>query len=296
MLCVAWRTPCLGLRSLGLHPPNLAAPFRSLGRPISPAWCLDSTPRRLLGSTRSSTALFTPAAIPKVQCPYPSRNRSRGIHSSAALSAEKPTSPPAEKGVQLRKNPFSKAEIDRIFGPRTKLSPAIGNRILSVLQARRLAGTLDLDFPADVKRAARPATLDAGLEYLRRNYPLDEEAAILARVEQEERETDEKFAQDAEQQGLWKPQSGHYGAELGEENDPSGKSVLKEIRERNEKRINAEEEENRREWLEGEQKHREQVKQNLAQNTALQRFDNTSEVEGKLPGFEIWHWFTERAI
>ncbi|OJI97673.1 hypothetical protein ASPVEDRAFT_37096 [Aspergillus versicolor CBS 583.65] len=279
VFCVAWRTPCLGLRSPSLHPPNLA-PCRSLGRQISPIWCLDSTPRRLLSSVRPLTVIFSRVATPKAKC-SPSLNRalSRTFQSSAPLSSSKPSPPPIEKGVQLRNEPFSKAEIEQVFGTRTKLSPAMGNRVLSVLQARRLAGTLDLDLPADIKRVSHPAILDKGLEYLRKNYPLDEDAAIMARIEREERETEEKFIRQAEDLGLYKPQSGSYGAELGEKNDPSGKSVLAEIRKRNEERLLAEAENKRQEWLEGEEHDREKLKQHLAKNTALQKFEDTSALE-----------------
>ncbi|BCS25625.1 rhomboid protease PCP1 [Aspergillus puulaauensis] len=279
VFCVAWRTPCLGLRTPSLHPPNLA-PCRSLGRQISPTWCLDSTTRRLLSSVRPPTAIFSRVATPKAKCfPSPNRALPRTYQSSAALSSNRPSPPPTEQGVQLRDEPFSKAEIEQVFGTRTKISPAMGNRVLSVLQARRLAGTLDLDFPADIKRVTRPATLDMGLEYLRKNYPLDEDAAIIARIEREERETEEKLIRRAEDMGLYKPQSGSYGAELGEKNDPSGRSVLAEIRKRNEERLLAEAENKRQEWLEGEEQDREKLKQHLAKNTALQKFEDTSALE-----------------
>ncbi|KAL4868164.1 hypothetical protein BDV12DRAFT_170172 [Aspergillus spectabilis] len=281
VLCVAWRAPCLGLRASSLQSPKLAAPFRSLRQEISPTWCLDNTPRRFLSSRGAFTALFAPVTDSKARClPFPNRVRPRCFQSSAALSS-KPAPPPIETGVQLRNTPFSKAELDRIFGSRTKISPALGNRVLSVLQARRIAGTLDLDFPADIQRAARPYTLDAGLEYLRKEYPLDEDAAIMARIEREELEAEQNLIRKAEEMGLYKPQSGTYGAELGEKNDPSGRSILKEIRQKNERRLLAEEEKKRQEWLEGEEKDREQLKQHLAKNTALQKFDDTTALEVK---------------
>lgn len=104
----------------------------------------------------------------------------------------------------------------------------------------------------------------------------------MARIEREERETEEKFTRQAEDLGLYKPQSGSYGAELGEKNDPSGKSVLAEIRKRNEERLLAEAENKRQEWLEGEEQDREKLKQHLAKNTALQKFEDTSALEGML--------------
>ncbi|KAL4759596.1 rhomboid protease PCP1 [Aspergillus foveolatus] len=278
---VAWRTTCLGLRSPSLHPPNLAAPFCSLGRQISPSWGLDSTPRRLLSSKRLSTILLPNTRVSADHPYFPNRIRPRSFQSSAVLLANRPTTPPVEKGVKLRDVPFSKTEIDKIFGSRNKLSPAMGNRVLSVLQARRLAGTLDLDLPADITRATRPSTINAGLEYLRKNYPMDEDAAIIARIEREEREYEEKLAREAEELGLYKPQSGTYGAELGEQNDPSGRSVLKAIRERNEKRLLAETEKKRQEWLEGEENYREKLKEHMAKNTALQKVEDTTALEVK---------------
>ncbi|KAL2831988.1 hypothetical protein BDW59DRAFT_139519, partial [Aspergillus cavernicola] len=280
VICVAWRTPCSGLRASSLQPPNVAAPFRSLGRQRSPTWCLDSTPRRLLSFTRPITAVFSPPTASKAKClPSPNRIPFRGFQRSAALLSK--PSPPVERGVQLRDEPFSKAEIDRIFGPRIGISPAMGNRVLSVLQARRLAGTLDLDFPADIRRAARPSTLDAGLEYLRKNYPLDEDAAIIARIEREEREMEEKLIRKAEKMGLYKPQSGTYGAKLGENDDPSGKSVLEQMRKHNEAKNLAEAERKRREWLEGEEKDREKLKQTVEKNTALQEYVDKSAMDVK---------------
>ncbi|KAL5332517.1 hypothetical protein BJX70DRAFT_392931 [Aspergillus crustosus] len=281
VLCVAWRTPCLGLRASSQQSPNLAAPFRSLGHRLSPTWCFDSTPRRLLSFRGpSKTSIYSHTQINARRLPFSNRVRSRAFQSSTALSS-KPTAPPIEKGVQLRETPFSKAEIDRIFGCHAKLSPAVGNRILSIVQARRIAGTLDLDYPVDVQRSVRPSTLDAGLEYLRKKYPLDEDAAIIARIEREERETQEKLIRQAEEVGLYKPQSGTYGAELGEKNDPSGRSILQEIRQKNEKRILAAEEKKRQDWLEGEGKDREKLKHHLAKNTTLQKFEDTTSLEVK---------------
>ncbi|KAL4905713.1 hypothetical protein BDW74DRAFT_151880 [Aspergillus multicolor] len=282
VLCVAWRTPCPGLRPSSLCPPDLAAPSRALGQ-ISPTRYLNSNLRWLQSSWRPFS-LSIPTSTTSAKClPLSCRIRHQCFQSSAALSSNKPTPDPVEKGIKLRNVPFSKTEITKIFGSRDKLSPAMGNRVLSVLQARRLAGTLDLDFPIDIRRAARPSTIDAGLEYLRRHYPIDEDAAILARVEREEQELEEEHAREAEELGLYKPQSGSYGAQLGEQNDPSGKSILKQIREQNEKRILAQTEKERQEWLEGEKRHREQMRQYRAKNTALQKFEDTSalEVQGR---------------
>lgn len=176
-------------------------------------------------------------------------------------------------------NPLSDAEIKDIFG-RSRISAKLGNRALAVLHAHRLEGTLDLDLPTDITSAVSQSQLDAGLEWLRENYPIDEDAAILARIEREEREAEEKLVRRAEELGLYKPQSGSYEAELGEENSPYGKSVLKEAREANEKRLLAEKERKRQEWLAGEAEERERLQKQVQGNTALQQYPESALTEG----------------
>jgi hypothetical protein len=185
------------------------------------------------------------------------------------------------------------SKINAIFGP-GKVSPAMGNRILAVLHGRRLQGTLDLDLPLDIARAIHSHTVDVALNWLRQNHPVDEEAAMRARVEREEREKDEEFLRHAEEAGLYKPQSGAHGAELGEGNDIYGKSVLKKIRQENEARLLAEDEKKRKEWLEGEAQEKMKLRQQL-KNMGLQKYDEAAVVEGMLsasfsfpPHYPIW--------
>lgn len=186
--------------------------------------------------------------------------------------------------------PVPEAEIRNIFG-RPRLSPKLGNRALAVLHARRLEGTLDLDLPADITAAVSQSQLDAGLEWLRENYPIDEDAAILARIEREEREAEEKLVRRAEELGLYKPQSGSYDAELGEKNSPYGKSVLKEAREANEKRLLAEQERKRQEWLAGEAEERERLQRQVQGNTALQQYQESALTEGMYCGAYMYEGF-----
>lgn len=183
--------------------------------------------------------------------------------------------------MPVRAKPFSAAEIRTIFG-RRKVSGALGNRILSVLHGRRLSGTLDLDLPADITSSVPQSTLDAGLKWLRINYPIDEDAAILARIEREELEEEQRLIRRAEELGLYKPQSGSFGAERSEEDGVWGKSILKNIRQRNEARLLAEEERRRKEWLEGEQREREALQRQIQQNTSLQKFEESAVVEGEI--------------
>lgn len=156
----------------------------------------------------------------------------------------------------------------------------MGNRVLAVLHGRRLNGTPELDLPGDVTSAVRQPTREKALEWLRNQYPLDEDAAILARFEREEREAEQKLIQRAENLGLYKPQSGSFGAEFGESNDPSGRSILQETRKQNEARILAEEEKRRQEWLQGEEQEREKMQRMVERNTALQQYENSSALEG----------------
>ncbi|PKX94453.1 rhomboid protease PCP1 [Aspergillus novofumigatus IBT 16806] len=276
-LCVAWRTPCSGLAPSGLLPFR-SAMFRSMLCDLRTSFTCRpySTFRR-----RLCTFDQRPHSVP-----FLIASRFGRTHSPASVrsfSASVPflsqSAPPAEHGVPPRSEPFSPAEINEIFGPRAKISPAMGNRVLAVLHGRRTAGTLDLDLPKDITRSVPPASRDAALEWLRGNYPLDEDAAILARIEREELEEQQKLIKRAEELGLYKPQSGTFGAERGDSNDPYGKSVLKEIRERNEARLLAEQEKKRKEWLENENKEREQLLRQVKQNTALQKFDDSSALE-----------------
>ena len=78
----------------------------------------------------------------------------------------------------------SSAHIKQIFGPKIKRKR--GNFILQELQWQRVAGTIDEGIPNTDEN-----TIDQGLEWLRTNYPLDEDAAIMARLDREEDELSE---------------------------------------------------------------------------------------------------------
>ena len=71
----------------------------------------------------------------------------------------------------------SQTELNKIFGQKVDREKAV--QLLLKLQEQRRRGTLDqgLDFP--------PEWVDRGLTYLRAKYPLDEDAAILARLDRE---------------------------------------------------------------------------------------------------------------
>lgn len=145
-----------------------------------------------------------------------------------------------------------------------------GNRILRVLQERRLSGTLDLDLPEDVTKGTTQDLIDRGLEWLRDNYPIDEDAAIVARIDREQKAEEQRLINRAQQLGLYKPQSGEYNSELSKEGDIYGKSVLREMRQKNEEKSKMQAEKERQEWLEGDAKRQEALQKQLEQNPSLQ--------------------------
>jgi rhomboid-like protein len=157
----------------------------------------------------------------------------------------------------------------------------MGNRIVSVLQGRREAGTLDMPFPSDITNAVRPKTIENGLHWLRKQYPMDEDAAIMTRIEREEREEEERLYRHVKEQGLHQPQSGHWGARLGEGEDVRGESVFQKIREKNEARLLVKDEKERKEWLEGEAAEQAKLQKHLKKNTQLQKYNEAAVVEGK---------------
>ncbi|PLB44038.1 rhomboid-domain-containing protein [Aspergillus steynii IBT 23096] len=276
--CVAWRVPCSGLRSSSLLPSNPTS-LRLFGC-ISPSPAVPVNVARRPASTLRPLPGITHPTSPRgsIRSPFPF-SFARSFANSGSRYAQ--SGPPVENGIQPRAKPFSQAEINAIFGPSARVSHSMGNRVLAVLHGRRLNGTPELDLPRDIILAVRGPSRDKALEWLREHYPLDEDAAILARFEREEREAEERLIRRAENLGLYKPQSGSFGAELGESNDPSGRSILQETRQRNEARILAEEEKRRQEWLEGEAQDREKMQRMVERNTALQKYEESSALEAR---------------
>ncbi|KAL8793536.1 MAG: hypothetical protein Q9195_003909 [Heterodermia aff. obscurata] len=83
----------------------------------------------------------------------------------------------ASRPLEIKR--VSPAIIKQIFG--LKVDQERGNFILRKLQGQRVAGVLDEGIPN-----VDESTLYEGLEWLRTNYPLDEDAAIISRLEREE--------------------------------------------------------------------------------------------------------------
>lgn len=92
----------------------------------------------------------------------------------------------------------SPALIRQIFG--FKVDQERGNFILQELQRQRVAGTLDEGIPS-----IDESTFDQGLEWLRTNYPLDEDAAIISRLEREEAQQSQALIDRAVKLGIYAP-------------------------------------------------------------------------------------------
>ena len=113
---------------------------------------------------------------------------------------------------------LSDADIAAIFGE--TLDRQEGNELLSTLQHQRKSGTLDE--PVD----ASPHDMMRALAWLRLKYPVDEDQAIIRRLEREEAE-DRREAENIRRN--YKPQ--HFTKSA----PTSTRSVIEEIREKNRK-------------------------------------------------------------
>ena len=137
----------------------------------------------------------------------------QGFHTSPSKFARSPLRPHKYDSIKKIRFSLSGQSIAKIFGK--SLSRDDGNHLLTKLQKHRQEGTLDEDMPYSEK------TLMAGLNYLQSKYPMDEEAAIIARID---KELDNRFR--APQQNP--------------EHSPYGTSKLANLRKENEERFERE--------------------------------------------------------
>ncbi|KAK5952130.1 hypothetical protein OHC33_007017 [Knufia fluminis] len=165
-----------------------------------------------------------------------------------------------EEGLSFRDEPLNDRELFTVFGF-SHPGPYLSNRLLKVLHARRVDGTLDI--PLDEELSLMPSDYPdaerAALDWLRAKYPVDEDQAILDRFKREdhprEQEHPSALMERGQRLGLFKtqdasqvvkeekdsdsdyygPQSGQYYASLAEKNeDVFGRSELERIRAANE--------------------------------------------------------------
>ena len=160
----------------------------------------------------------------------------------------KPYKPGAlDHGLAFRKQDLTQKELAQVFS--REIPPRdFANRLLRILHGRRVDGTLDIDPPDEVTKqlAKYPFAAADALRWLRIHYPIDEDAAIMQRLEREESERERdnpaELMQRAEKLGLYKPQSGTFRATLGADGDIYGESELEKIRAANIEEARREEE------------------------------------------------------
>ena len=228
--CARWPPPTLPIRLA-------CQSFRS---------CLPRDSRTI----RSATRPFTLQLSTQKRC-FAQRSTSP-FHASPVTNALRPrkNEEPQEKGLAFRSRNLSSTELAPVFG-KDSPKPQAANYLLRVLHGRRNDGTLDLPLPADLQTVItkHPAAIEDGLNWLRQNYPIDEDAAIVARLEREEvgqEYSPSELEQRANDIGLYGPQSGRYHARLSDsarEGDVWGQSELEKIRAENEAKAAREEEE-----------------------------------------------------
>lgn len=120
---------------------------------------------------------------------------------------------------------LSNADIKAIFGG--SLDRQKGNQVLRTLQNQRVSGTLDQDVEAS------PIDVVKGLTWLRINIPVNEDAAIIARLEKEEIEFERSLREYSPQQS-------------SQTRDIYGESALQKIREINKRKYEEREEEEKK--------------------------------------------------
>ncbi len=160
----------------------------------------------LLLHTNSSCGMKNPLGI----LTYRS-NQTAHSRSAHSLPGSLSRNPKPSRRFKIKEAPqrpqfnFSAREIQLVFP--SGLAREEGNRLLQILQEQRESGTLDQEVDAS------PLDVFAGLEWLRIKFPVDEDRAIIARLEREEKEDDEKAKKissytpqrDAPKTGLYGP-------------------------------------------------------------------------------------------
>ena len=194
---------------------------------------------------------------PALRCHRLFSSSSRSAFQAGFIGLQDPASrKQEEQGLSFQQGDLSRQALHDVFGAVIP-PPRIANRFLRVLHGRRNDGTLDLPLPTSLEELSRryPYAQDSALAWLRQKYPIDEDAAIFARLERDEGEQDyspSELQQRAQDVGLYEaqsneyvgPQSGRYLAKNSEqEDDVFGQSELDKIRAENLAKAEREEEE-----------------------------------------------------
>ena len=168
---------------LGLHAcPIGRASIATLRETLNPSSLSKQHFHSIHGSFKCSLVLplQTCTARPKSAL-YALPPQPTGQARCVSLWKSKVEEPPRQKAARNEAQ-LSQAKINAIF--RRKVGRKDGNDLLERLQEQRHGGTLDQKLPYPDALIAR------GLTYLRAKYPIDEDAAIIARID---READREF-------------------------------------------------------------------------------------------------------
>lgn len=162
-------------------------------------------------------------------------------------------------GMPLPSGDLVALDIVKIFGE--EMGPGLGNRILRILQWRRESGSLgDFGISLTGDTGVTQEQCLRGLEWLRANFPVDEEAAAEAWRERELERLYQVMEKDSQRLGFYKRDDASDGVDLGRPQQGTefgqryARSALAAIREENERRW----EEKQKELEELEQRQREQ--------------------------------------
>ncbi|EON67445.1 hypothetical protein W97_06699 [Coniosporium apollinis CBS 100218] len=162
-------------------------------------------------------------------------------------------------GMPLPSGDLVALDITKIFGE--EMGPGLGNRILRILQWRRESGSLgDFGISLTGDTDVTQEQCLRGLEWLRANFPVDEEAAAEAWRERELERLYQVMEKDSQRLGFYKRDDALDGVDLGQPQQGTefgqryARSELAAIREENERRW----EEKQKELEELEQRQREQ--------------------------------------
>ncbi|KAL8827236.1 MAG: hypothetical protein Q9191_003306 [Dirinaria sp. TL-2023a] len=161
-----------------------------------------------------------------------------------SISPGKAQVPPSDQAPELPT--LSSEKLQKIFSQ--QFDPEEGNQILEEIQEARIQGKLDEGI-----RGVPQSTVAEGLAWLRTAAPLDEDAAIIARLDREDQEQSQEFIARAVKLGIYSPQladelsnqpiqsSGdaplvYIPQQNAAENARYGKSAFDELRKRNKRR------------------------------------------------------------
>ena len=222
-------------------PPPLTSPI-SFFSAFARRWIRPWTPSHSFGGRKQQTTNIQTRSLS-----YTARTEFAQSFNRQKLVAYKPTA--KEQGLSFRKSDLPTRDIEAIFGQDAPPTSFL-NQYLRVLHGRRVDGTLELPLPKEFEATLRryPDAEEDGLRWLRQNYPIDEEAAVVQRIEREEAEQERQnpyhFLRQGEELGLYKPQSGIYQAPVSEiEGDVFGVSQIEKRQAENLKKAEQEEEE-----------------------------------------------------